>query len=62
MQVLRDYVLPDLRPAVIFTWMSEPDHSQHGLGAGSPEALASIRNDDRQLGLVLDKLDVAQIA
>jgi arylsulfatase A-like enzyme len=61
MKVLRDYVLPDLRPAVIFTWMSEPDHSQHGLGAGSPEALASIRNDDRQLGLVLDKLELLKL-
>jgi len=41
--------------------MSEPDHSQHGLGAGSPEALASIRNDDRQLGLVLDKLELLKL-
>ena len=57
MQVLREYVLPELRPAVVFAWMSEPDHIQHGLGAGSAEALAAIRNDDRQLGLLLQKLD-----
>ena len=56
MQVLRDHVLPELRPAVVLTWMTEPDHIQHALGAGAPEAVASIRNNDRQLGLVLEKL------
>ena len=56
MQVLREYVLPELKPAVIFTWMTEPDHIQHGLGAGAPAAITAIRNDDRQLGLVLEKL------
>jgi arylsulfatase A-like enzyme len=57
MQVLREYVLPELKPAVVFTWMTEPDHIQHGLGAGAPESIAAIRNDDRQLGLVLQKLE-----
>ncbi|MDB5811191.1 MAG: putative pyrophosphatase or phosphodiesterase, AlkP superfamily [Betaproteobacteria bacterium] len=57
MQVLRDYVLPELKPAVVFTWMTEPDHIQHGLGAGAPESVEAIRNDDRQLGLVLQKLE-----
>ena len=57
MEVLREYVLPELRPNVVFTWMTEPDHIQHGLGAGAPESLAAIRNDDRQLGLVLQKLE-----
>lgn len=57
MRVLRDYVLPDLRPAVVFTWMTEPDHTQHAFGPGAPEAIASIRNDDRQIGLVLERLE-----
>ncbi len=57
MTVLREYVLPELRPAVVFTWMTEPDHIQHGLGAGAPEARAAIHNDDRQLGLLLAKLE-----
>ena len=57
MNVLREYVLPDLKPDVVFVWMTEPDHIQHGLGAGAPESLAAIRNDDRQIGLVLEKLD-----
>src|SRR3979411_939006 len=33
-RVLRDYVLPDLKPDVIVNWLTEPDHLQHALGAG----------------------------
>ncbi len=61
MQVLREYVLPELRPTVVYTWMTEPDHIQHGLGAGVPESIAAIRNDDRQLGLLLQKLEALGI-
>ncbi|HTD89542.1 MAG TPA: alkaline phosphatase family protein [Burkholderiales bacterium] len=57
MQVLRDYVLPELKPSVAYVWLTEPDHIQHAFGAGAPEALATIRNDDRHLGLVLESLD-----
>ena len=52
--VLRDYVLPTLRPDVVLNWITEPDHTQHALGAGSPEARASIRNADRHIGLILE--------
>jgi predicted AlkP superfamily pyrophosphatase or phosphodiesterase len=55
-QVLRDYVLPELKPDVVLNWLTEPDHLQHALGAGSPEARAAIRNDDREVGLLLDKV------
>jgi arylsulfatase A-like enzyme len=55
--VLRDHVLPDLRPDVVLDWITEPDHTQHALGAGSPEARASIRNADRHIGLILARLD-----
>jgi predicted AlkP superfamily pyrophosphatase or phosphodiesterase len=55
-RVLREYVLPDLKPDVIVNWVTEPDHIQHGLGAGSPEARVSIRNNDREIGLLLDRL------
>ncbi len=55
--VLRDYVLPELKPEVIFNWITEPDHIQHGLGAGSPQARASIRAGDAEVGLLLQKLD-----
>src|SRR5262249_12605789 len=55
-RVLRDYVLPDLKPDVVVNWLTEPDHLQHAIGAGSPAARAAIRNDDREVGLLLDRL------
>src|SRR5262247_1452267 len=55
-QVLRDYVLPDLKPDVVINWLTEPDHLQHAIGAGAPESRAAIRNNDREVGLLLDRL------
>jgi arylsulfatase A-like enzyme len=54
--VLRDYVLPDLKPDVIIDWLTEPDHIAHATGPGSPQARASIRNDDAEIGLLLKRL------
>jgi predicted AlkP superfamily pyrophosphatase or phosphodiesterase len=58
MEVLREYVIPELKPDVVLAWMSEPDHTQHVLGVGSPEARDILRNDDRNIGLILKKLEV----
>jgi predicted AlkP superfamily pyrophosphatase or phosphodiesterase len=55
-QVLRDYVLGELKPNVILNWLTEPDHLQHALGSGSPEARAAIRSVDREVGLLVDKV------
>ncbi len=55
--VLRDYVLPELKPDVIINWLTEPDHVAHATGAGSPQTRASIRNDDAEVGLLLKRLD-----
>ncbi len=60
--ILRDYVLPELQPDVILNWITEPDGTQHRTAAGSPESKATIRNDDRQVGLVLDRLDELGLA
>ncbi len=57
MTVLREYALPELKPSVAYIWVTEPDHIQHAFGAGAPQSLPSIRNDDRHLGLVLEGLD-----
>src|SRR5215813_11769724 len=54
--VLRDYVLPDLKPDVIINWLTEPDHIAHATGPGSPQTRASIRNDDAEVGLLLKRL------
>jgi len=61
MQVLTDYVL-SLKPAVAISWLTEPDHIQHGFGAGSPQALESIRRDDAQVGKMMEKLAALGLA
>ena len=61
-RALNDYVLTDLNPDVVLTWMTEPDGSQHEHGVGSPQAKATIRSDDRNIGLVLQQLKKLQIA
>jgi len=55
-------VLPELRPDVVINWITEPDHTQHALGAGSPDARAAIRNADRHVGLVLEKANALGFA
>jgi arylsulfatase A-like enzyme len=52
-RVLREYVLPELRPAVVIDWLTEPDHTQHHRGVGSPAARETLRNDDREIAAVL---------
>jgi arylsulfatase A-like enzyme len=34
---------------VLTLWLTEPDHAQHGYGLGSPQALATLAELDRQL-------------
>jgi arylsulfatase A-like enzyme len=56
-RVLREYVLPDLAPAVVLNWLTEPDHSQHAGGVGSPDAREALRSDDREISGVLAALE-----
>jgi arylsulfatase A-like enzyme len=56
-RVLREYVLPELGPTVVLNWLTEPDHSQHAVGVGSPDAREALRNDDREIAAVLTALD-----
>lgn len=58
-RVLREYVLPELAPAVVINWLTEPDHSQHHVGVGSPAAREALRNSDREIAQVLAGLDPA---
>jgi len=58
-RVLREYVLPELAPAVVINWLTEPDHSQHHVGVGSPAAREALRNGDREIAQVLAGLDAA---
>jgi arylsulfatase A-like enzyme len=56
-RVLREVVLPELEPAVVINWLTEPDHSQHHVGVGSPAAREALRNDDREIAEVLAAVD-----
>jgi predicted AlkP superfamily pyrophosphatase or phosphodiesterase len=56
-RVLREYVLPELKPDVLIDWQTEPDGAQHRYGTGSQEARAALANSDRNLGLTLAKLE-----
>jgi arylsulfatase A-like enzyme len=60
--VLRDYVLPALRPDVVINWITEPDHTQHALGVGSAPARAATRNADRHVGLILETVETLGLA
>jgi arylsulfatase A-like enzyme len=59
-RVLREYVLPELAPDVVIDWLTEPDHSQHHAGVGSPAAREALRNDDREIARLLAGLDAAR--
>ncbi len=47
--VLRDYVLPELRPDAVIDWMGPLDAAQHNHGVSSPEAKAALRVIDKSL-------------
>lgn len=53
-RVVRDYVLPELRPDVLVDWLTEPDGAQHGEGAGSPAALAGLGRSDAEIARFLE--------
>src|SRR5712691_2216267 len=43
-RVLREYVLPELRPDVVINWLTETDHTQHDVGVVSPSAREALKN------------------
>jgi arylsulfatase A-like enzyme len=46
----------------VINWLTEPDHSQHGVGVGSPSAREALRHDDREIARVLATLDELGLA
>ncbi len=44
-------------PDVVLNWLTEPDHSQHTRGVGSPAARAALRHDDGEIARVLATMD-----
>jgi arylsulfatase A-like enzyme len=61
-RVFTDYVLTDLEADVALLWLTEPDGTQHRRGVGSAAALEAIRNVDRNLGVLLDRLQQLGVA
>jgi arylsulfatase A-like enzyme len=61
-RVLIEYMLAEWRPDVVIHWVTEPDHTQHTHGVGSPQARHALREVDRGLGAVLDALERAGMA
>lgn len=60
LRVLREYVQPELDPAVTILWSSAPDGPLHAHGLGSEQMEQAIRANDARLGRILDQaLDLA---
>lgn len=61
-RVLREYVLPEWRPAAVINWITEPDHTQHVAGVGSAAAREALRHADREVAGVLASLGALGLA
>jgi predicted AlkP superfamily pyrophosphatase or phosphodiesterase len=55
--VLRDYVLPELRPDVVVDWMGPLDAAQHDHGVSSPQAKRALAAIDRSLARTLAAME-----
>lgn len=60
-RVLLEYVIPELAPDVVIDWFTEPDHTEHAYGVGSPQALTALRTVDREVGAILEALERMQL-
>jgi arylsulfatase A-like enzyme len=41
----------------VINWLTEPDHSQHHLGVGSPSSLEALAHDDVEIARVLETIE-----
>ncbi|MBX7258781.1 MAG: alkaline phosphatase family protein, partial [Candidatus Hydrogenedentes bacterium] len=56
------YGLDIVHPDVTIMWISDPDHTTHDAGIGSPDNLACLKNDDEEIGRILATLDQRGLA
>lgn len=61
-RVLTEYLLPEVRPDIAYAWFTEPDHTEHAVGAGSPESREALRRTDSGVGRVLEHLEEQGLA
>ena len=52
-----EYVLPQTMPDLSLLWLRTVDAAQHDYGPGSPNALTSLRLQDKLLGQIVAKLE-----
>jgi arylsulfatase A-like enzyme len=45
---------PEAHPHVTFMWLSDPDHTAHEFGMGTPETVQALRLVDAQVGRIVD--------
>ena len=57
LEVVENYLVPELRPDVLLMWLNEPDHTQHSHGIASPEARAVMADIDGKLCRFWGKLE-----
>jgi predicted AlkP superfamily pyrophosphatase or phosphodiesterase len=55
--VVREYVLPELRPDVMIDWMGPLDAAQHASGVGSRQAKDALRHVDESLSRTIAKIE-----
>lgn len=58
-RIFCEELLPALRapgPAAAILWLSDPDHTMHAAGMGSPEARRALGENDARLGMLLERL------
>lgn len=55
-QVLNEYIIPVIQPAITTLWLSEPDSTQHHTQVNSPQAQRSIKACDQTVQQILDTL------
>jgi arylsulfatase A-like enzyme len=62
---LLEYLLPEVlrpavlagRPALAHWWLTDPDHTGHRSGLGTPDTVQSMRENDRRLALLMARLE-----
>ena len=67
---LLEHLLPDLvapamhagKPALVHWWLTDPDHTAHHHGLGAPETVQSLRENDRRLAQLIDRLSSLGLA
>ncbi len=55
-RVLKDYVLPTLKPHLAMLWLRNPDSTEHAFGPGAGAVRQALRDTDALFGTVLARL------